>query len=515
MDSKPPVYVVAAAGQWAVMSVEDGAEIEVFDVLDDALEAARSLSDVADRPMVFRDDERVEVGRLRWLDAAVEETTAIDGVRFDADTLWHVAAGLNARRRGVPIDGGPPPPEGAESGVHASAADSGTPANGWARAGVVVVDESVETHLYLEAELMPHIAREVDSGRLAYGSIHIATGGVDDDGVPLAPVLESHALTNRPLGEGLMPSTGLFACRSQPTRRIKTMAKKYTLRGAAAEKLAEVGASLGIELAEEMESDSYISPIADAVQKLHDAAAVEAIVEGSPPLDVSEAEAARAADDEEEDETGEKMLAVGRAILGKPEADAESVLAELGAQVERLAAALVDEDEAAGDDEKESYQAARAKASAEAGTIALRARLDSLEASNKKLTDRIKREETTAWLRGEIEERGLAEHVSAERSQKLLDIALRAGRDVVTESLDAAGAGRPPVGRVIPATRSQVPGRSGPSELDAAKAAVRSANPKMREIDVSRAALRSLKKNKPGVVAPNAATNGTVIGSAG
>jgi hypothetical protein len=63
--------------------------------------------------------------------------------------------------------------------------------------------------LYLWAELLPDVAREVDVGRVAMGSVHFAYDSTEDDGAARGCVLVSHALTNTPAVTTLAPANSI------------------------------------------------------------------------------------------------------------------------------------------------------------------------------------------------------------------------------------------------------------------------------------------------------------------
>lgn len=176
--------------------------------LREALDAARAT--MRAKAAFLRDPDSGDlVGAWRWLPATEEESAPIGGVRIDATAIDEMAASLNDRSTPIPIDGGPAPHGMLASEVHGTAFDSGTPANGWAHAAVSVAGDDGRVELYLWAELLPSVAREIDAGRLAMGSVHFGCERVEEDGAPRGCVLISHALTNTPAVTTIAPANSV------------------------------------------------------------------------------------------------------------------------------------------------------------------------------------------------------------------------------------------------------------------------------------------------------------------
>lgn len=220
-----PVFVRASGAGWELVDRETGAA-DSYATRDAALEAARSVLSASVKPAYLRDEvTRAAVGAWRWLDAtAVEDVDGGDAPRIDEGAIESMAARLNASSMARPIDGGP------GSVVHGTAHDTGTPANGWAHLGVPVVHPDGRLHLYVYGELLPEIARELDRGRLAHGSVHVRGDSVDETGAILGAELASHALTNDPVVQTLMPASALMSagCRAVVLLSRGTMARKPT-----------------------------------------------------------------------------------------------------------------------------------------------------------------------------------------------------------------------------------------------------------------------------------------------
>jgi hypothetical protein len=308
-----PVYVRADGDGWEVVDRESGSTTSTHEKIEEALAAARPLLGAVDRAPHFKVHGEA-VGVFRWLDASAEEAPAADSdgtprPYIDRDAIEVVAARLNAAGTPSPIDGGEL--EGfTRSVVHGTARSSSTPANGWAHAAVPVEHSDGRLHLMLESELLPDIAKDVDLGRLAYGSVHVeydleataAAGGALRD-----PELASHALTNRPANRVLMPSTALreqstgrAVLRAAPTRntmdqkKAAPKAREIVVRGPALDKLTLLASELGVTITDEL-SDEYMSPICERVRSLRQLAIGEQVLEGLPSAGGDPAAAVRAA----------------------------------------------------------------------------------------------------------------------------------------------------------------------------------------------------------------------------
>ncbi len=300
-------------------TVTSGDSTSSYTSLREALDAALPAVATHEKAARLRDEKSGDLnGAWRWLPATDVEAVAKGGVRIDATAIREMADSLNTSPRPVPIDGGPTPEGMAPSPVHGTAFDSGTPANGYAHWAVVVEGPTVDdAKLYLFAEVMPHIAREIDSGRLAEGSVHFGYSSVDGE-LPRGVELISHALTNDPAVKTLAPANSVRgltlgtrtvsmvgALRARPITRtreksmkkiairagltaiVNETAKKAgkdaeAVRGPALDKLAQLATSLGIDINDEMDSESWESPIDQAICALKNAAKVEKILEAAP-----------------------------------------------------------------------------------------------------------------------------------------------------------------------------------------------------------------------------------------
>lgn len=187
-----------------VIETESGAEVRVRDSeepgeayasLREALDSLLTDAEFKPKPSILRAGDE-PAGVWRWLDATAEEAeAAADGSQVTRDLIARMAARLNS--------GSPSPMDGGSSEAHVQLAATSTPSDGFAHVGVEVRDLSGRWHLFLYCELDPAIARDTDSGRLAYGSI-----GFTSDGRLL-----QHALTNVPAVEGLRPNNSIRGAR--------------------------------------------------------------------------------------------------------------------------------------------------------------------------------------------------------------------------------------------------------------------------------------------------------------
>jgi hypothetical protein len=198
-----PVYVRAAGASYELVDTASDEALGTFDTPKQALKQALEREDV--EALVKRENLRTNGepdGVWRWLDASATEDEPIGKSRIDDASLWEMAAGLNARKSAIPINGGGAPEGYVASEPHGDAKnkDGAHPANGWAHLGLIVVETDERTHLYLYGELLPEVAKEVDRGRLAYGSIFFAFESADEENnyAVSGATLISHALTNDP-----------------------------------------------------------------------------------------------------------------------------------------------------------------------------------------------------------------------------------------------------------------------------------------------------------------------------
>lgn len=282
-------------------TVTAGDSTSAFTSLREALDAALPAVAAHEKAARLRDVDTGDLnGAWRWLPATDVETVAKEGVRIDAQAIREMADSLNSSPRPVPIDGGPTPKGMLESPVHGTAFSSGTPANGWAHWAVVVEGPGAEdAKLYLFSEIVPEVAREIDAGRMAEGSVHFGYASADGE-LPRGVELISHALTNDPAVKTLAPANSVrgmrFASRSihltgslraRPLKRLPmakiTIRSQLALRGPALDKLTEVASLLGISIDDEMEAESWSSPTNEAIQAIKSLAKAEKILEGLPP----------------------------------------------------------------------------------------------------------------------------------------------------------------------------------------------------------------------------------------
>lgn len=184
-----------------VIETDGGAEVrlrgseepgEPYASLREALDSLLTDEDYRPKAGILRSESGEQVGVWRWLDATAEESApAPDGSQVTRELIATMAARLNA--------GSPAPMDGGTSPAHAQLSATETRSDGYVHTGVEVQDRAGRWHLYVYAETSPDVARDIDSGRLAYGSI-----GFSSDGRLL-----QHALTNVPAVEGLRPNNSV------------------------------------------------------------------------------------------------------------------------------------------------------------------------------------------------------------------------------------------------------------------------------------------------------------------
>lgn len=192
-------------------TVSAGDSTDAYGSLREALDAALPTVATHEKAARLRDPDTSDLnGVWRWLPATDVEPAAIGGVRIDAQAIREMADSLNTRPGPIPVDGGPTPKGLLASDVHGTASTGGgTPANGWAHWAVVVEGPTPEAaKLYLYAELVPEVAREVDAGRIATGSVHFGAKTIDGE-LPRDVELISHALTNDPAVKTLAPANSV------------------------------------------------------------------------------------------------------------------------------------------------------------------------------------------------------------------------------------------------------------------------------------------------------------------
>lgn len=460
------VHVTHTAKGWQVGG-EDGS---VYASLREALDAARvGVSSESKVPFLRDPDTNEANGAWRWLPASEEEAAPICGVRIDAVAIEEMAASLNNRTTPIPIDGGPAPDGMQASAVHGTASDSGTPANGWAHWGIAVKGADGIVELYLWAELVPSVAREIDAGRIAMGSVHFGCARVDDE-KPRGCVLISHALTNNPAVTTLAPGNSVRMWRSRTIagrvlRAFATtdsgarpMAKKITIRAKLAEsvnatlkneskrgpalaKLTEIALALGVAIDDEMSNDSWESPTVAAISALKQMAAAEKVLEGLPASE-SEVAAARAAEEAKEQEPkadeAKRSTAVALALGLAEDASEEDILAAI--------AKLTGKDKPADGEVAAARTATSALRTEVSALRSLVAELEPLRAE-KAVRDR------ESAVDGAMAVRGMK---SVEQRKSFLALAEKYGVDAALASIDAAHVppGNTIVKPVDPSTRT-------------------------------------------------------------
>lgn len=307
------------------------------------------------------------------------------------------------------------------------------------------------------------------------------------------------------------------------------MTKKTSQRGPAMDVLRDIAAKLGVDLADEMDGDSWYSPITDAISALKTSAKVEEIVDSAGTEEPVDAEAraalraavkdktlskrtrrlaalgvaycrARRAEDltpEEMEEIAEELVEFGADVLGKPDAEPDEIVAELVARKEEIAEALSedapppeeepseasaesddeeDEDEREGDEdedeEKKDDKGARARK--------LSRERDELRSQVASLNERVALFETREWLDEQLAKRSM--NLPKSDRDDLIQDALKHGREIVVKILKARN--RPPTGDPLKSEGAQP---SGPTPLqvrdavklvrDEAREQVRSTHP--------------------------------------
>lgn len=553
-----PVYVRAQSdGTWSVISTEMNEPMSVEHATErKALDHALKIKSVASalKDAVLR-DEGEPIGAWRWLDASEEEDEPVGNTRITARSLWEMAASLNDREAAIPINGGGAPRAGyAESLPHGDAYLGGDHvANGWAHVAIPVVDADERTHLYLRGELFEEIAREVDLGRLAFGSIRFGMTSVDeeDNYAVEGASLVSHALTNDPAVTTLSPGSkrrnepALIGCRSR--RLFMTATKKKAQRAASPEKFAEVLAALGVDAEGDDWAEQALAKIAEmkkpaAEEKTAEEKSAEEPAAVSDVAASAEARSRSIADHcrdvrdatlhagarrtaalllklyhanraelgvapEDAQAAAESMLVWGRDVLGKPDATMAEVLAELEARKEEVGAALDVDTPPPAEDESEPLEEQKTAADLEAQKSA------DHETKLRERDTKIARLEKREEVRKLVVARGLdrpAGHrpaiTDAEIEEFVDDAMLRSGSLVmVTKLLDAKNAppstnpldGQPVM--MPPATYAEAMREDGPVWAEAEKIE-RAKNPKVAKQVIAGRAARIIEKNFPALL---------------
>jgi hypothetical protein len=419
-----PVYVRASGEAWELVDSASDELLSQHATSRAALAAALELEAVqrAEKRANLREDGE-PIGEWRWLDASAEEDEPIDGARITAASIWEMAASLNERKSAIPINGGGAPRPGLGDSVpHGDAYTGGDHlANGYAHVALPVLDGEGRTHLFLHAELLPEIAREVDLGRLAYGSIRFGFNevGEDDNYGIKGAVLISHALTNDPAVTTLTAGSerrresepAFVAMRSMRTSMGPANTRENTVTTAESKRARRE--ELG-----DMPPEAVEDFAADAIVLMEE-------------------------------------------ILDKPDADPVELLAELEARKEELAEAVgtdapapegeMSEDREGDEDEKKDEEEGTKSRSRSRQLASLRKRVTAIETELAAERSKVQRFEARAWLDEEIAKRKLA--VNADKRTKWTELSIAKGREVVTEILDAQS--RPPTTNPIDTLSAQ------------------------------------------------------------
>lgn len=399
-------HVTHAANGW-----QAGDDARVYATLREALDVA--LAHVASKPKApfLRDPDSGEKnGEWRWLPATEEELAAIDGVRIDAIAIDEMAASLNERMTPIPIDGGPAPSGMLASEVHGTASThGGTPANGWAHWGVSVSGSDGVAELYLWAELVPSVAREIDAGRIAMGSVHFGCARIEGEDSPRGCVLISHALTNNPAVTTLAPANSVRTDGLTSAWRSRTIAGRV-LRSPQ----TSGGASMGTKQIKR----------ADEEPKVED--------EEEPKLEEERAERG----------PGEDALLAALAAHGAEVPEGASPDDLMGLVAAMLGEPKKDEPKPEGEGE-----VAAARASAEAALTAVRSEIVTLRAKVAELeplrAEKVIRDREAA-VDGAMAARGMK---SGEQRKAFLSVAEKFGNEAALASIDAAHV--PPTGTIV------------------------------------------------------------------
>ena len=338
---RTPAFVRADGESWSVVERDTDEVLSEHPTARQALDALLALPGFERKGAILHDPKTKQPnGEWRWLDASAEQPEpGPEGAQVTADAIATMAARLNEGEP-VMVDGGTP-----DSIPHDSADDPATRANGWAHVGAELVDPGGRTHLMLYAELLPAIAEDFDSGRLAKGSIFFSQVKSDRGD----STLHTHALLNRPAVKRLMPSTALaladksIGAWTAPVRNTVMANKVQAKRGPAMDKLNELLALLKISPAEGEDYDPW-GQVMQAVSALQGAAKVEAITEGGTPAPAAEGQRAEGDGMPGADAmtaAHSEMLTVLRDALGLPaDADDAAVLTALKSVAEKIKGAI-------------------------------------------------------------------------------------------------------------------------------------------------------------------------------
>lgn len=418
-----PAYVQETADAWQVIDRASGDVLGSYELWRKALASLLELNAFARavRESVFHDDNGNASGVWRWLDASAEEPEpGPDGSQVTAGAIRTMIDRLNGGSQPVMVDGGTH-----DSGAHESTQETSVRANGWGHVGAEWRDLSGRVHLALYCELHPDIAPDVTSGRLAFGSIAFSQSTENKDDA----ALWSHALTNLPAVQGLMPSSanrstaGHVFARALPTRLNIMTTKKTAAR-------------------------TDVAPTA--------------ATEATPPAaDPQPSERADEMPPEQEQAVMADVMSVLRGIFGQADAEPAALVDLLKASADAIKGAIgkagqpesgtpADSAEKPADEKKDDEAAAKAQ------NIGL-------SASVRTLTERMTAaEERSTKLEAEIERRDLRDTIKAKfltanitladaELDELTGLAQRSKGDDRTRVIDMAlkAANVPPSGRAV------------------------------------------------------------------
>ncbi len=470
----------------------------------EALDAALLRNGGKTKDAILRDpDSHALNGAWRWLHATdVEDVPAYDGARIDETTVSQAVASLNAQDIPRPINGGAP-----DSPAPAPCGDC--IATGYAHHAVEVESADGRRGAYVIAELLPDVARVIDSGRIAYTSIGLA-GTVGDDNSIRDAAFDHLALTNSPAVTTLTPSASIrkagdrhvavrsarISARGSRGKGPVTMAKtsirseltKLTLRGAALEALAKLCTSLNISIDDELSSEEWESPTVAAVRAVRQLASAEKTLEA---LAAPQGEVAR---------SHARAVLLTRAEIADAdlEALAKAVGLEAGAAMADILKAIEGMEPKKADAMKSDSEATR---SLRAELSVLRSATETDRAELAKLRAESVARSNEAWLDEQVKSRRLA--LRSEDRTELLSILAESpskGRSLVEKALATRSA--PNTDTVI-----RNDGQSGDplAKGDDAKttavrsefARIRAEKPSLSDRDVQRAAMTAARTKNP------------------
>lgn len=375
MPALPLVVIETESG--ADVRLRDADAGEAYPTLRAALDSLLADNDYRPKRGILRDESGHEVGQWRWLDATAEESApAPDGSQVTRELIATMAARLNA--------GSPAPMDGGTSPAHSQLSATETRSDGYVHTGVEVQDRAGRWHLFVYAETSPDVARDIDSGRLAYGSI-----GFSSDGRLL-----QHALTNVPAVEGLAPNNSVRATAGVHFRSMRITMPKISKRATLAEAEPMLLEMLGVS-AEEL--GTKLVELAAAAKADAEKAAAE---KPEPEMESAPVESAEAREQPASEEPGQRAVpgledqaaleafassVVGgmQDLFGKPEASPSELLDLFTASLAAFKGALgqgAPPDDAGADAAAMSQQDATAARAALTALPALRAEVASLRA---------------------------------------------------------------------------------------------------------------------------------------